>query len=77
MLDVMCPIQEYPSLGWIWKPNLSSIHVYCKMLWKNKYKEDYERICNGLFATIYKVLFGEEAPCLSPEGENIVKEYGD
>ena len=24
-----------------------------------------------------KYFFGEEAPCLSPEGQNIVKEYGD
>ena len=43
----------------------------------NKYKEDYELICNGLFSTLYQVLFGEEAPCLSPEGKKIVKEYGD
>ena len=47
------------------------------MLWETKYKEDYELICNGLFTTLYQVLFGEEAPCLSPEGKNIVKEYGD
>ena len=47
------------------------------MLWENKYKEDYELICNGLFSTIYQVLFGEEASCLSPEGQKIVKEYGD
>ena len=47
------------------------------MLWENKYKEDYELICNGLFSTMYQVLFGEEAPCLSPEGQNVVKEYGD
>ena len=55
----------------------SSIHVYCKMLWETKYKEDYELICNRLFHTLYQVLFGEEAPWLSPEGQNIVKEYGD
>ena len=47
------------------------------MLWENKYKEDYELIFNGLFSTIYQVLFGEEAPSLSPEGKKIVKEYGD
>ena len=69
--------KEYPSLGWKWEPNLPSIHVYYKMLWENKYKEDYELICNGLFSTIYQVLFGEEALCLSPEGYKIVKEYGD
>ena len=34
-------------------------------------------ICNKLFPTLYQVLFGEEAPCLSPEGQAIVKEYGD
>ena len=34
-------------------------------------------ICNKLFPTLYQVLFGEEAPCLSPEGQEIVKEYGD
>lgn len=34
-------------------------------------------ICNGLFSTLYQVLFSEEAPCLSPQGQNIVKEYGD
>ena len=47
------------------------------MLWETKYKDDYELICNGLFTTLYQVLFGEEAPCLSPEGKSIVKEYGD
>ena len=73
----MCAIREYPSLGWKWKPYLLSIHVYYDMLWKNKYKEDYELICNGLFSTIYQILFGEEAPCLSPKGQRIVKEYGE
>ena len=47
------------------------------MLWENKYKEDYEWICNGLFSTLYQALFDEEAQCLSPEGKNLVKEYGD
>ena len=47
------------------------------MLWENKYKEDYEFICNGLFSTLCQVLFGEEAPYLSPKGKKIVKEYGD
>ena len=73
LLDVMCAIREYPSLGWRWKPNLSSIHVYCKVLWESKYREDYERICNGLFAPIYLFFFGEEVPCLSPKGQKIVK----
>ena len=73
----MCASREYPSLGWKWNPNILSIHVYCKILWENKYKEDYELICNGLFATIYQILFCEEAPCLSPEGKRIVKEYVD
>jgi hypothetical protein len=47
------------------------------MLWENKYNDDYELIYNGLFSTLYQVLFGQEAPCLSPEGKKIVKEYGD
>jgi hypothetical protein len=47
------------------------------MLWEMKYKEDYELICNGLFPTLYQVLFSEEAPCLSTEGKKFVKEYGD
>ena len=76
LLDVMCASREYPSLGWKWKPYLPSIHVYYKILWQNKYKGDYERIFNDLFSTIYRILFGEEAPCLSPEGQKIVKAYG-
>ena len=47
------------------------------MIWEKKYKEDYELICNGLFSTLYPIMFGEEAPCLSPEGQKIVKECGD
>ena len=39
--------------------------------------EDYELISNKLFPTLYEVLFDEEAPCLYPEGQNIVKEYED
>ena len=73
----MCANREYPTLGWRWEPNLPSIHVYCKMLWENKYKKDYEWICNELFSTLYQVLFGEEAPCLSLEGKKLVKEYRD
>ena len=34
-------------------------------------------ICNCLFAPIYHIFFGEEAPCLSPKGKNIVQNYGD
>ena len=77
LLDVMCASIKYPSLGGRWRSDLLSIHAYCKMLWENKYKEDYEFICNELFSTIYQVLFGEKAPCLSPEGQKIVKEYGE
>ena len=69
----MCASRGYPTLGWRWEPNLPSIHVYCNMLWENKYKEDYERICNELFSTLYQVLFGEEEPCLSLEGQKLVK----
>ena len=47
------------------------------MLWENKYKEDYDQICNKVFPILYQVLFGEEAPCISPKGQAIVKEYGD
>ena len=77
LLNVMCSSKEYPSLGWKWEPNLPSVNVYCKMIWENKYKEDYELIYNGLFSTFYQVLFGEEELCLSPKGQNILKEYGD
>ena len=73
----MCASIECPSLGWKWEPNLPSVYVYCKMIWENNYKEDYELICNGLFSTLYQVIFKEEAPCLSLEGQKIVKEYGD
>ena len=76
-MNVMCASLEFPSLGWKWESSLPPIHVECKMLWETKYKEDYELICNGLFPTLYQVLFGEEEPCLSPEGKRIVKEYGD
>ena len=44
---------------------------------ETKYKEDYEVICSKLFPTLYQVLFCEEAPCLSPKEQEIVKEYGD
>ena len=47
------------------------------MLWENKYKEDYDQVCNKVFATLYQVLFGEETPCLSTKGQAIVKEFKD
>ena len=55
LINVMCSSLEFPSLGWKWESNLSSIHVYYKMLWEIEYKEDYELICNGLFPTLYQV----------------------
>ena len=53
LLDVMCSNREYPSPGWRWEPNVPLVHVYCKMVWEKKYKEDYEWICNVLFSTLY------------------------
>ena len=77
LMNVMCVSLEFASLGWKWEYSLPSIHVYFQMLWEIKSKEDYEFICNGWFPTPYQVCFNEEAPCLSPRGKKIVKEYGD
>ena len=76
-MDVMCANLEFPSLEWKWEPSLPSVHVYCKMLWENKYKEDYDQICNKFFPSLYETLFGEEIPCLSLAGKTLVKELGD
>lgn len=77
LMDVMCASMEFPSFEWEWEPSLPSVHVYHKMLWENKYKEDYDQICNKLFPTLYETLFGEEIPCLSPAGQAMVKELED
>jgi hypothetical protein len=72
------PINYIISL--ILHPLIDSSQCFLKkneVLWDTKYKEDYEVTCNKLFPTMYQVLFGEEAPCLSPEGQNIVKQYRD
>ena len=77
LLYVMCVSIECSSLGWKWEANILSVHIYYKMLWENKYKDDYELIRNGFFSTLYQVLLSEEEPCLSPEGKKIVNEYVD
>ena len=76
-MDVVCANLEFPLLEWKWEPSLPSIHVYCKMLWEKKYKEDYDQICNKFFPTLYQALFEEETPFLSSEGHAIVKQVGD
>ena len=76
-MNVICARLEFLAPNWKWESNMPSIHVYWKMLWETKYKEDYEMICNKLFPTLYQALFGKEAPFLSLEGQAIVKEYGD
>ena len=68
LMDVIFANLEFPSLEWKWESSLPSVHVYCKMLWENKYKEDYDQICNKFFPNLYETLFGEETPCLSPVG---------
>jgi hypothetical protein len=60
LMDVMCANLEFPSLEWKWEPSLPSVHVYCKMLWENKYKEYYDQICNK-FISCNK----EENDCMS------------
>ena len=77
LMAVMCANIEFPSLEWKWESSLPLVHVDCKMLWENKYKEYYDQICNNFFPTLYQTLFGEETPCLSPTGQEIVKELGD
>lgn len=76
LMNVMRGSWEYLEMGWNWYPSQSSIHVYCKVIWENKYKEDYERICNGLFTHIHQVLFGEEVPCISSKVQTLVQKYG-
>ena len=76
-MDVMCANIDFPSLEWKWESSLPPVHVYYKMLWENTYKEDYDKICNKFFPTLYQTLFGEETPCLSPARQEIVKELGD
>ena len=73
----MCASLEFSSLEWKWEPSLPSVHVYCKMLWENKYKEDYDQICNKFFPSLYETLFREEIPCLSLARQASVKELGD
>ena len=77
LLYVMFASREYLSLGCKWIPNLPSICVYCMMLQENKYKEDYDKICNGLFSPICQILFGEEEPTFSLKGYEIVYKYDD
>ena len=77
LMDAMCANREYPSLSWTWNLSLSSIHVYWKMIWENTDKEDYERICNGLFAPNYQIIFWKEAPYLSLERQEIMQKYSD
>ena len=76
-MNVMCANIEFPSLEWKWESSLPSVHVYCKMLWENKYKEDYDQICNKVFPTLYQTLFGGETPFLSSAGQAMVKELED
>ena len=76
-MDVMCANLEFPSLEWKWEPSLPSVHVYCKILWENKYTKDYDQICNKFFLTVYHALFEEEKTCLPLKGQAIVKEFGD
>ena len=66
-MNVIYASLEFSSLGWKWESSMPSIHVYCKMIWETKYKDDYEMICYKLFPTLYQVLFSEEAPSLSPK----------
>ena len=77
LMDIMCANLEFPSLEWKWEPSFPSLHVYCKMLWENNYKEDYDQICNESFPTLYEALFEEETPCLSLDRQAIVKDLGD
>ena len=77
LMDVMCASLEFPLLERKWEPSFPSVHVYCRMLWENKYKEDYDQICNKFFPTLYETLFGEEIPCLSSAGQAMVKELRD
>lgn len=77
LLDVKCASREYLSLGWKWTSIILSIHIYRKILWENRYKEDYDKICDGLFAPIYQILFVNEAPYFFPKGWQIVQKCGD
>ena len=42
LMHVMCANIKFPSLEWKWESRLPSVHVYCKIFWETKYKEDYD-----------------------------------
>jgi hypothetical protein len=43
LLDLVCRINSFPTMGWNWNKEFMPIHVYCKELWEHKYTSNMDK----------------------------------
>ena len=41
------------------------IHLQLKVFWESKYKQDIDQISQVFIPSLYRLLFGQDAPCMS------------
>jgi hypothetical protein len=76
LLDVMCARNIFADMNLSWHVAELSVHIYFKVLWKNKYKKSYSLICDEFIARIYFILFKKECPRLSTTSKKIISKVG-
>jgi hypothetical protein len=47
-----------------------------QLIWENKYKNNYARICDLFLSHLYKIIFCKECPRLTKEARKLIKCIG-
>jgi hypothetical protein len=77
LIDIMCIAHQYPKMGWAWKPTDPTIHIYCKVLWEHKYRQEYHKICEHFLAPLYEFIFCMPTPCMIDKALVVIRRIGD
>jgi hypothetical protein len=73
----MCTTHKYRMMGWIWKLYDPTIHVYCKVIWENKFYTEYRMICKHFLAPLYEFIFCTAPPFMTYKSIVVIMRIGD
>jgi hypothetical protein len=73
LMDVICATNVFLGVNLSGHISESPVHVYCQVLWENKYKRHYAMICDQFLAPLYQLIFCKECPRLTKEAMKLIR----
>jgi hypothetical protein len=77
LLDVLCNTNIFACINFSWHYLEAHVHLYCHILWDNKYKRSYTNICDFFLVQLYYLIFYRECPRLPDDSKKLISHIGN